>query len=144
MHPIRNNIGAYIKADNISHEAKDNAAGSRDGTAMEIGGTRSIVLTANVGADSGTPDSFSITYKLQDSLNGSAFADATDVDGNAVTLAITAASAAYEKDVDLTRACRAAATHIRWVETIAFVGGTSPKVVCGATIIKGPGQSLPI
>lgn len=144
MHPIRNNIGAYVDTDNVSHVPLANSAGSRNGTAMEIGGTRSIVLSVNVGATSGTPTSFTIIYKLQDSLDNSTFADATDVEGNGVTLTITAASAAYEKDVDLSRACRAAATHVRWVETVAFVGGTSPTVLSGATIIKGPGQSLPI
>lgn len=144
MHPLMHNIGAFIDTNNVSHVPLANAAGARNGTGMEILGTRSIVLNVNVGATTGTPDSFSIIYKLQDSTDGSSYSDATDVDGNAVTLTITAASAAYEKDVDLARACRAAATHVRWVETVAFVGGTSPTVLSGATIIKGPGQSLAI
>jgi hypothetical protein len=141
MHPIRHDIGAYISTANLSHAPAANAAGTRNGTSLEIGATRSIVLTANVGARTGTPTSFSVSYKLQDSLDNSTFADVTGV-ANA-TLTITAAGA-HELDVDLSRFCREAATHVRFLETVAFVDGTSPTVLAAATITRGPGQNLPL
>jgi uncharacterized protein with LGFP repeats len=144
MHPIRNNIGAYCSTANKSHSPAANSAGTRNGTGYAIGATRSLVLTANLGATSGTPDSFSVVYKLQDSLDGSTYADAVDSDSNNATLTVAAASSAAELDVDLAKFCRAAATHYRFLETVAFVGGTSPTVISGATITKGPGLSLPL
>lgn len=144
MHPIRNNIGAYVSTANKSHSPAANSAGTRNGTALEILATRSIVITANLGATTGTPDSFTVAYKLQDSLDGSNFEDAVDASNNNATLTITTDSTAGELDVDLTKFCRAAATHIRLLETVAFVNGTTPTVISGATITRGPGQTLPL
>jgi hypothetical protein len=142
MHPIRYNVGAYIKTDIKSHSPAANSAGTRNGAAIEIGATRSIVITANVGATSGTPDNFSVAYKLQDSLDGSTFADVANASD--ATLTVTTASTAGELDVDLSRFCRQEATHFRFLETVAFTGGTSPTVLAGSTVTRGPGQSLPL
>jgi hypothetical protein len=144
MHPINRDIGSYIHTANKSHSPAANAAGTRNGTALEIKDTRSIVVTANIGATSGTPDSFSVAYKLQDSTDGTTFADATDADSNTAVLTVTTASSAGELDINLVKFCREAATHIRFLETVAFVGGTSPTVLAGATITRGPGQNLPL
>jgi hypothetical protein len=144
MHPFNRNIGAYIETDNKSHSPAANSAGTRNGTALAINTTRSIVLVANVGATAGTPTSFTVTYTLQDSLDGSSFTDCAGVNSSgAATLVVSTASSAAELDVDLTRYCRAAATHIRFTEVVAFVAGTSPTVLSGATIVRGPGNSLP-
>jgi hypothetical protein len=143
MHPFTRNIGAYISTANASHAPAANAAGTRNGTSLAINSTRSIVLTANAGATSGTPTSFSVIYKLQESSDNSTFTDATDADGNTCTLTCATASAVSEKDINLVTFCDAASTHVRFLETTAFVAGTSPTVLTGATITRGPGNTLP-
>lgn len=140
MHPISHNIGAYISAGNKSHSPAANSAGTRNGAGFAINDTRSIVIVANVGATSGGPDAFSVAYKLQDSLDGSTYADVSNA--ASATLTVSTASSAGELDVDLSRFCRQEATHFRLLETVAFTAGTTPTVLSGAIVIRGPGQTL--
>jgi hypothetical protein len=145
MHPINTNIGAYVSTANPSHAPAANAAGTRNGTGYAINDTRSIILTANLGATSGTPTSFTVIYKLQQSIDNSTYTDAVDVaDGTTTcTLTISTASSAAEKDIKLAQFLGPTALYFRFLETVAFVSGTSPTVLSGATITRGPGHVLP-
>lgn len=144
MHPDNVQIGHRIKANNQALAPASNAAGTRNGGPINVSAFQSAVLVANIGAASGTPTTLSVTYAVQTSANGtSGWTALKDVDGADVTLAATAAGAAYEKDINLTYA-PADSAFIRVVETVAFTGGTAPAVVSGAVLVLGGAQKLPV
>ncbi|RKG99207.1 hypothetical protein [Corallococcus carmarthensis] len=144
MHPTRNNIGAYIHAANLSHAPAANAEGARNGAAFLFGTYRSLVLCVATGATSGGPSSFTATYKMQTSADGTTWTDAKNRDGAAVSLTVTTASTAAELDVDLQEVVPAAHDRLRFVETVDLTGGATPTLLSGATVIFGGGQTLPV
>jgi len=118
------------------------AAATRNGTGIDRatpGGAlyTGCTLVGSLGATSGTPTSFTATFKLQDSADNSTYADF--VPGGEVAAAgalteNTTASTLAEKDINLSAARR----YIRVVEVVAFVGGTSPTIgVCSQVILYG-------
>lgn len=136
MHPTSNNIGAYVKAvRGISPQ--DSAAATINGASIDRLGFDSCVLHHTCGAASGTPTSFTAASKLQDSDDGSTgWADLT----GAAATTLAADDTEAQKDIDLTGAKR----YIRVVETVAFVGGTSPKVEVAATVVLGGAVTKPV
>lgn len=144
MHPDNVQIGFRIKANNQALAPASNAAGSRNGAAIDVSKYQSAVLAANIGATSGSPTATSITYAVQTSADGSTgWTALKDIDGNDVTLAITTTGAAYEKDINL-QYVPAGSPYVRVTETVAFTGGSSPAVVSGAILVLGGAQKLPI
>lgn len=117
-----------------------NSAGTRNGSAIDrspAGGVNyaGCTLAVQVGTPTGSPTSFTVDVKLQDSADGSTGWADYKPDGS-TTAAITQATAAglAEIDVDLSGAKR----YIRVVEVVAFVGGSSPAVpVADAVILVG-------
>lgn len=110
------------------------SAGTRNGSAIDRLGYGSCIVAANVGASSGTPTSFTLDYKLQDSADGSTgWADYTPPSGTAALTQITAASALSSKNIDLAGAKR----YLRVVEVLAFVGGSSPTLGCSSVVVLG-------
>ena len=77
------------------------------GTTAGLWIDRSLFLSAVVGlatgAVTGTPtaQSVTVTLKTSDASNGADAVDLTDMEGNAVTIALTTGSAVIDKDVDL-------------------------------------------
>ncbi|NPC72926.1 hypothetical protein HPP05_24575 [Corallococcus exiguus] len=144
MHPTRNNIGAFIHAANLSHAPAANASGTRNGAAFLFGTYRSLVLSVATGAAANGPTAVSAAYKMQTSADGSTWTDAKDRDGATVSLAVTTASTAAELDVDLQEVVPDGHDRLRFVETVALTGGTSPTLLSGATVIFGGGQTHPV
>lgn len=89
---------------------------------------KSCLVICEVGAATGTPDSFSVVFSIEDSANDSSFAALT----TAVTTTMTAAGIA-ELYFD-PRVCRRY-VHVKRVVTI--VNGTSPKVPTSAAVVMG-------
>lgn len=134
MYRMRNG-GVIAKAFLGTPPAAAKSAGAVNGTGIDRkpkGGTGfdSAKLVINNGATSGSPTSFTNTCKVQDSADNSTFADYTPPTGSASAVNSTASSAA-ELEVDLSMARR----YVRVVETIAFVGGTSPTLLANATLV---------
>ena len=131
------NIGAYIKpADSVRPQP---AAASVNGQAVDRSGYLSAQLLAYVGATTGTPTSFTVDVKLQDSAtSGGTYADLTPAADYAVAQ-IVAVNLLKWKNVDLSKA----RPFIRAVATIAFVGGTSPTIQVACPIILGGADTLP-
>lgn len=94
-----------------------------------------------VGAVSGSPSATSVTTKLQDSADGTTFADYTDPNTSAVptTAAVTAQNTENGVSVDLSNARR----YVRGVTTVAFTGGTSPAALVVSEMIFGGEALLP-
>ena len=130
-------IGAAVKAiKGINPE--DSAAQTINGPAVDrhtYNLPRSAVVACQVGAETGSPTSKTVNYKLQDSPDNSTWADY----GSAGTT-ITADDTDGELDLDLNGADR----YVRVVVTVAFVGGTSPTVPVGATLVLGGADTLAI
>lgn len=125
-----------------------NSAGTRNGTGVDRatpGGTlyMGCTLSALLGAETGTPTSFTADFKLQDSADNSTFADYVPPGGVAADAAVTqmtAGSAISDVDIDLSGARR----YIRVVETIAITGGTSPKVPASSTLLLYGADRTPV
>lgn len=133
--PHLSEVGAYIKpAHGVSPAAS--AASTRTGSAIDRLGYHSCVLSVQSGATSGSPTSFTLDAKLQDSADGST--DWTDIADAAIT-ALTAADSTGKVHVDLAGARR----YVRVSQTIAFVGGTAPTLGNAAQVILGGPSALP-
>lgn len=142
MHPSLTNGGAYFDAENMTLVPAAAAAGATNGSAIAIGTARSLKLVCFTGATTGTPDSFSATYALEGRINGGSYAAINNIDGSAVSVAITAASTVDSLNVNLDYAPDGT-DEVRLVLTRAFVGGTTPTVVAGAVICLCGEQVLP-
>lgn len=93
------------------------------------------IAVVNIGAPTGTPTSFSVTVKLQDSADNSTFAD---VAGK--TTGALAAAGVAEISFDPSTLRR----YIRLNRVVATSGGTSPTVPNGAEILLGDPQRRPL
>ena len=110
-----------------------------DQTGFDRTGYGSGVLAVNVGAATGTPDSFTVDMKIRhcDTVNGS-YADFTPNTGSAAITQMTAAGFA-SVNVNLL-----GAKQFVCVKTaVAFVGGASPKVPIAASFVLGGAVTEP-
>ena len=108
------------------------AAGAITGATVDTRGFGDAMAIVTVGVTSGTPDSFTVAAKLQESADDSSWADIT----GATITTVTAASKTAEINVELAKKA-ASKRYIRAVVTPAFVGGTSPKIGVGAIVVLG-------
>jgi len=129
------NIGAFIACRSGTVPAAV-SAGTRNSAAINRGSFSSCVLSAQAGAATGTPTSFTLAAKLQHSDDGST--GWVDLPGAAIA-PITAASGLAESDVDLS----GAKEFLRVTETAAFVGGTTPTLGAASQVVLGGSDSLP-
>ncbi len=103
-----------------------------DGPAFDTLKHKTVKAVVFTGASSGTPDSFAVVFKGQESADGST--GWTDITG--ATKTITAVNTKEEftltnyAGVDNKR-------YLRVIATPAFVGGTSPKVQVAACLEAG-------
>lgn len=105
-----------------------------NGTGIDRSGFDSVKILGSTGATTGTPSSFTVTYKLQDSSDNSTF---TDVSGQSFT--VTAADGENYLNVNLVGLQQ----YIRVVMTPAFTGGSSPTVLSQASVFLGGAAVLP-
>lgn len=90
-------------------------------------GYSGALIAAETGAVTGSPTSFSVAWRLQDSADDVTYADVTGVDDLVITTANTKARAGVN-----VRRMRA---YTRWRRVIAFVAGTSPDVEVGHCVV---------
>lgn len=117
------------------------SAGTRNGAAIDRQGFLSAVISATCGAATGTPTSFTYDAKVQDSADGSTGWADYKPDGATVAAItqITAVNTNGRRNVNLVNAKR----YIRVVETVAFVGGTSPTLAVAEDVILGGASEEP-
>lgn len=109
-----------------------------------VGGYESAMFWLFLATVTGTPTTFAVDGKLQDSADGSVWADvvADPVGGVNTKVAFTQRTVINTQDflsVDLSRTRR----FVRLVFTVAFTGGTSPTVHMDAKAMLGGGVSRP-
>lgn len=119
------------------------ATASVNGTSHDRGNHSmplSCALYTTLGAVTGSPTSFTVQSKVQDSADGTTFADYKPDGVNTAqdAAALTAASTAQWTAVDLTNARR----YVRAVSTISFTGGTSPSIEIATVVIFGGENTL--
>jgi hypothetical protein len=139
-------IGAAVKV--VQSVPNVNAGATLNGAAIDrmltTGGNEgyySCVLTGGCGAATGTPTTQTYDVKLQDSADGSTgWADFTDEDGNGAITQITADDTnGTTGNVNL----KSAKGFIRFVEIVAFTGGTSPDIPHACNVVLGGARVLP-
>lgn len=109
------------------------AAGAINGTAIDTQGFGDAMVVVQVGATTGTPTSFTVNAKIQESADGST--GWVDVTGDTIA-AVIAANKTAEINVAL-RSRVAALRYFRVVLTPAFVAGTSPTIGVSALALLG-------
>ena len=122
-------IGAEIKT-GLAVEPQDSAAGTVTGVAIDRRGYESGVFTVITGQASGSPTTQSVILKLQEcATSGGSYADVS----GATLAAITANSTGGELNVNLKTLKR----YVKAILTVAFTGGSTPKIEVGATYSLG-------
>lgn len=138
------NIGGVVTAKTALRAAAQAAAASYalEGASIDREKFDSALFHVQSGVDEGTPTSFAVDAKLQDSANGSSWADVSTSASNpsvAITQ-ITTENADRFLEIDLTPLRR----YVRLVFTVAFSGGSSPKVALAADAVLGGAPSAPL
>lgn len=111
-------------------------AATVNGTGIDRLGYDDIELVVANGAATGTPTSYSIDVKLQESDDNSTF---TDITGAAITQ-ITANNTLRNIKVGNAYLKK---RYIRTVTVVAFVGGTTPAVATAVEVLLGLPQVQP-
>ena len=112
------------------------AAGTINGLAIDRLGFEDAALIVSVGAVTGAPTAQTVDVKVQDSADGTTWAD---VEGLAVEQ-ITAGDTYKELDINLSPLRR----YIRAVATVAFTGGTAPTIQLATDIALGKNRVEPV
>jgi len=107
------------------------SGGNITGATIDRSDFYSATLFVDVGTASGSPTSLTVDCKLQESDDGTTFAD---IQGATISQ-ITAANKQAELDINLNGRKK----YIRAVATVAFSGGTSPTVPVSAVVVQGLG-----
>lgn len=129
-------LGAYVDVV-AAIDPQAASAGAINGSAIDRIDYGSCVVQAANGEATGTPDSYTVDVKLQESADGST--GWADITGAAIDQ-IDADSGDESVDVDL-RTCK---KYVRAVVTVAFTGGTTPTVPVAVSIVFGGARELPV
>lgn len=111
---------------------------------MTVGeqGFDSCKITGSVGAATGSPSSFTVTYRIThcETDNGSYVAYTDPSTGSAASVTIDTASTLTQLNVDLSQCYR----YIKLSATPAFVSGTSPTIpFSGVIVLMGAHKAPP-
>lgn len=143
MHYKDNNFGSRINVSGSAYQGAGLSAGAASaGAAVDLEGQRSFKLVAHFAGTTGSPTTASATFALESSANGSTGWHAVnDRDGNAVTLAVTAAQKVNSVDVD-TQYFTVGDAYIRVTPTVAFTGGTAPTASFVASLVMSSQERM--
>ena len=111
------------------------AAATVNGVTITKGTSHSCVLHAHTGAETGGPTTRTLATKIQDSLDGSSWADLAGGAG----VDVTAVNSESEANIDLSNA----RAFVRVVATVSFTGGASPTLLIAAEVVFGPPRKMP-
>lgn len=124
----------------VSVRPQTSTGGAINGVAIDTTGFDNLMVSVEVGATTGTPTSFTVAAKVQESDDGST--SWTDVTGAAITT-ITA----IDKSAQISVVNTSGKTRKVWyrvVVTPAFVGGTTPTVAVAAIALLGGAERGPV
>ncbi len=138
------NVVALATVKQALRAAAQSAAASFSLTGLTFdrtaGDFQSFLAGVFLGAATGSPSAVSVTAKLQDSADGSTWADVVADDVNpTVQVAVTAVNTQGFFAIDASRLKR----YVRLVFTVAFTGGSSPTILMDAKFMAGGSVSIP-
>ena len=115
------------------------AAVAATSAAIDTVGYNSLMVNAQAGAATGTPDSYTVIAKVQEcATSGGSY---VDISGATATIAADSTSAQIRVDgLNLGSRLR----YIKVVLTAAFVNGTSPKALISSSVLLGGAVSKPV
>lgn len=126
-----------VKVVNTISAKNDTGGSAVNGTGVDRIGFESGILVFNQGAASGTPTSYTVAIKLQDSADNSIFAD---VSGAA--LALTQANASTVSLLSFN--ARGLDRYVRATITVTFTGGSSPALPYSIEFVLGNADKVPV
>jgi hypothetical protein len=135
-------FGAYMKPTKGINSAAL-AAGVLNGAAIDRQGYESMRVHASTGATTGTPTSFTATFKVQHSDDGSTGWVDYAPGGAGATSAEVGVIVAINSETSKNYVLAGAKRYIRVVCTAAFVAGTAPTVVVSSTVALGGSRAVP-
>jgi len=112
------------------------AAGAVNGLSVDRLGFEDAVLMVSVGAVAGSPTAQTVDVKVQDSADGTTWADVAGL----TVEQITAADTSKDLGINLSPLRR----YIRAVATVAFTGGTTPNIQLAVAIALGKSRVEPV
>lgn len=112
------------------------AAGAVNGLSVDRLGFEDAVLMVSVGAVAGSPTAQTVDVKVQDSADGTTWADVAGL----TVEQITAADTSKDLGINLSPLRR----YIRAVATVAFTGGTTPNIQLAVDIALGKSRVEPV
>ena len=142
-----NDLGALTKSF-LSVPPQDAAAGTINGLGMQRESVtpafETVLLEVAVGAPSGTPTSYTVNGKLQDSADGTNFADITAAPYTSGVNAPAITTSGTNGTLSVVFAnLRTLRAYVRAVVTVSFTGGTSPTVPVSSTLVFGGPDQRP-
>jgi hypothetical protein len=123
----------------VQHVAGTAITVASNGTGFDKTGYEGGLVVAQVGSTTGTPTSFTVTFKLQHSKDNSVWADALDANNAAISGVLTAVGA-LKLRIDGVYLYK----YLRVVATPVFVGGTSPTAVISSELLLGDTSFQPV
>lgn len=139
------NVGGIVTS-KVALTPRNQAAAASfglNGSSIQKKDALSALFVVSLGATEGTPDSFTVDARLEDSADNSSFAAVSAVTGRTPSVAITQITAAAGRaflEVDL----RHVREYFRLSFTVAFVNGTSPKINMCAECVLLPMHQPPV
>ena len=133
-------IGGYVKVvQGLPPLA--NVAATRNGASIDRRGYNSCVLVSHAGAVTGSPSAQALDVKLQDSADGTTFAD---ISTSIVTAAFSQKTTGTAELRELNIPLEGVRRYVRVVEVVgSFTGGTSPTFPHSACVVLGGKDTLP-
>lgn len=130
--------GAFL-AGAAGIKPQNSAAATVNGAAVDRLRYQSCVVVCMTGAATGSPTTQTLTFKVQDSADGTTgWADLEDVGGTVYSKVVSADDTVTDLDVKL----GGARQYIRVVCTVAFTGGTTPRNdVAAALVLAGVSEA---
>lgn len=143
----KNHIGACVKCSTIGLPPAVSSGGARTGPTFEPNEWMSGVLSVSTGAATGSPTAISAVYGLEtrynDGTTPTAWVALKDINGNAVSVTLTAASKGGEVDFDLQHVPEGH-NEMRVTGAVTLTAGTSPTLATQAMVILGGANRLPV
>lgn len=128
-----------LKPQNVSGQSVDIAGYVIDKAYFE-----SCVFSFLFGETSGTPTNFSTTFRVQDSADGSTFADVVGATFTVFSGQVATGPRPMQLSGEIGLDLKGRNRYLRLVARNSFLAGSSPNIALGAVCILGESKVMPV